>query len=86
MRKYQDRYSICRNCNHNRDSHSIYIQLLEGLNQSKYIQILEEIPCNIIMDYAPSPNKYCNCKNFEPTDNLEYLEMKYEEKNKEKSN
>lgn len=84
MRKYQDRYSICRNCNHNRDAHSLYTQLFEGINQSKYISVLEEVPCNIILDYMPVPNRMCNCKTFEPMDNLEYLEQKYDETHKEK--
>jgi hypothetical protein len=75
MIKYHKRFSLCRNCEHEFGCHCIYSDLKQGNLVLAMILPLEFVPCN---DYGMN-GKSCNCNEWVPKDNLEWLELKAEE-------
>jgi hypothetical protein len=70
----------CRNCNHPIRDHSYYNDIYIGDYKLTDINVLDFAPCEyrVIVDDNSYPPKFrpCYCKDFEPKDNLEFLEMK----------
>jgi ribosomal protein L32 len=68
--RFEKALAKCRNCGHIRMSHILKIK--------KFLKCVDAK-----LDAAGTYTA-CSCKNYEPKDNLEYLEFKYNNKEKDK--
>jgi hypothetical protein len=67
----------CRRCKHGYHHHCVYLQVMQGGMVQQAIKPLEVVPCNGLDFMNGHP---CGCIEFEPIDNLEYLEWKASQK------
>lgn len=70
--------SNCRICKHQFNHHCLYIKVEQGGMQQSFLQPLEMVPCDSYMHEGSSFNMTakCGCIDWQPMDNLEYLELK----------
>lgn len=79
MMKLHKGDSHCRICHHTFKHHCIYIKVEQGDMQLPVVQPLEIVPCDA---YAHSGGTSfdmtgkCGCLDWQPQDNLEFLELK----------
>lgn len=69
--------TFCRKCKHPYKNHCIFIFVQQGDVMCGLIKPLEVVPCNST-HYATG--ELCGCAEYEPLDNLEYLEWRAENK------
>lgn len=69
--------TFCRKCGHMFSYHCIYTQVYQGPMVLDIIQPLEMVPCG---NYTDKINITCGCEEYEPADNLEWLELKAKQK------
>lgn len=74
-KKYHKQNDSCRKCGHFFEAHCIYIRVEQGGLSQPFIYPLDVVPCNSGTDPVYSNAKPCGCLNWEPQDNLEYLEL-----------
>lgn len=81
MLKYHKAEDTCRQCKHAFTHHFLYMPIWQGGMQQPFVQPVDQVPCDSYANSSSStiyPGK-CACLNWEPTDNLEYLELKSKE-------
>lgn len=81
------KYSNCRKCGHPFAFHCLYVNLSQGDSILDVIAVIDFVPCGSFSNSDPTNNFgsiSCGCDEFVPSDNLDYLEWKYEIKNKKK--
>jgi len=79
-KKYHEEHDTCRRCGHWYGCHCIYTRVEQGGMMQSFIHVLDVVPCSAASDITTSNSKACGCVNWEPQDNLEYLELKVAEK------
>ena len=85
MSNFHKREEKCRVCHHLIEYHALFHRFNHGHYAiDSVINVLEFVPCNdsVYDNSYPPVSKDCSCPKFMPEDNLEYLEMKYEENSK----
>lgn len=76
-KKFHKTNTPCRNCGHLFYNHCLHTEVRQGSSIQDFIQILEFVPCNEYNINSPAGNgSQCNCRKWETTDNLEWLELK----------
>ena len=81
LKKYHKYNDMCRKCGHYFEAHCIYMLVQQGGVSQNFFHPLDIVPCNASLD--PSFGvKPCGCLDFEPQDNLEYLELLAEKQEK----
>jgi hypothetical protein len=80
MLDYPKSDAMCRKCGHMVSHHAIYLRIEQGGITQSFIKILEMVPCDSYMQgqFSVSSTK-CGCLDYQPMDNLEYLELKAEQ-------
>ena len=83
--RYHKTQSQCRRCKHQFSHHCLYTQVFQGEMVQPFIVPIDIVPCDSYHDVTSSPFTpgKCGCVNWEPQDNLEFLELKADEKNKD---
>ena len=80
MLKLHKADSNCRICKHQFNHHCLYIKVEQGGMQQPFIQPLEMVPCDAYLHYgdvsALNVTGKCGCLDWQPMDNLEFLELK----------
>jgi hypothetical protein len=72
MERFYQALMKCRNCSHIKMTHS-FLGMFKKVGKC--------VDASLVSDGV---YKACHCRLFEPADNLEYLEYKYDEKKKKK--
>lgn len=73
--RFQKEHTLCRKCKHAFNYHALYVQVMHGGMHQPFVKPLEIVPCSG-SDYGTGIT--CGCLEFEPIENLEYLEWKAE--------
>ncbi len=80
MLKLHKSETYCRVCKHQFNHHCLYVKVEQGGMQQQFIQPLEMVPCDSYMHFGEissfNASARCGCIDWQPTDNLEYLELK----------
>ncbi len=82
MLKFHKADSYCRVCKHQFNHHCLYIKVEQGGMQQPFVQPLEMVPCNSYLAFGGGGMDMtgrCGCLDWQPTDNLEFLELKAEQ-------
>ena len=72
----------CRRCKHSYCYHVLAVNLVQGGMIQPFIKPIDVVPCNGL-DFVTGQT--CGCLEFEPIDNLEYLEWKAKQKENERT-
>lgn len=75
--------ALCRLCKHEYGCHCLYARLEQGSVIQSIIKPLEIVPCN---GFDIKTGYSCGCLEFQPIDNLEYLEWKEKQKTQQTFN
>lgn len=93
MLKLHKADSACRVCKHQFSHHCLYIKVEQGGMQQPFVQPLEMVPCDSYLHMSgglstiASVNGKCGCLDWQPMDNLEFLELKADQaKTKDENN
>jgi len=78
MLKYHKADDSCRLCKHTFVHHYLYTVVQQGGMQQEFVLPLDMVPCDSFASSSLSGTftGRCGCIEFEPSDNLEYLELK----------
>jgi hypothetical protein len=68
----------CRKCGHMLCHHALYVQIHQGGMVQSFIKIVDMVPCDSY-DHTQTGMRKCGCVDYQPMDNLEYLEHKAQE-------
>ena len=71
--------SNCRVCKHPFNHHCIYIKLEQGGLQQQFVLPVEMVPCDSYLAFGHGSldvTGKCGCLDWQPMDNLEFLELK----------
>ena len=74
--------SVCRSCKHQYNHHCLYLKVEQGGMQQPFVQPLEMVPCDSYLHYGSGSidlTGKCGCLDWQPMDNLEFLELKAEQ-------
>jgi hypothetical protein len=73
--------SVCRLCRHLFSHHCLYVELRQGYAIQSLVQPIDMVPCNAYarVNGGMDMTERCGCLDWQPMDNLEYLELKAEQ-------
>ncbi len=81
MLKLHKADSNCRVCKHSFSHHCLYVHVEQGGMRQHFIQPLEMVPCDSYNQFGGNLDMTgkCGCLDWQPMDNLEFLELKAEQ-------
>ena len=72
--------NICRNCLHPKERHDPKLFFCESIRPMGFYSWDKPTQVHYLQNYIASLERRCSCLEYIPSDNLEYLEMKADEK------
>lgn len=87
MLKLHKADSNCRACKHAFNHHCLYLRVEQGGMQQQVIQPIEMVPCDSYgyTQTGLDMTGKCGCLDWQPQDNLEFLELKAKQSDEETS-
>ena len=81
MLKLHKAESTCRTCHHSYKHHCVYVKVEQGDMIQPFVLPIDMVPCDSYTSFGGGLNMTakCGCLDWQPMDNLEYLEGKSKE-------